>query len=273
MCSRRVGSPLGKMDRFLLHIPIQKDDDDVDFFTTSDTRIYGGKREDARGRDYAYIVSSFLANFEKLKPSLSFICLSLIARSRGFITLINHATLIALCFFCIFMHLAICFNKQKAPPYFPLIAHKIRHQKSKLEKDPIITTNIERAPIIYPIVERTSHFPRYLNKKKAPNAASNSSIELSSIYTAVLPHFPILPSPFSSLICSRNICLQKASRRYQLTSTTLSSFFCGSQCVSFHKGGGICFNCDCSMMSDYPPFVPVRGAEIINICCSREFRL
>ena len=198
----------------------------------------GGKREDACGRDYAYIVSSFLANFEKLKPSLFFICLSLIARSKGFITLTNHATLMALCSFCVFMHLAICFNKQKAPPYFPLIAHKIRHQKSKLEKDPIITTNIERAPIIYPIVERTSHFPRYLNKKKAPNAASNSSIELSSIYTAVLPHFPILPSPFPRLFVQGTYVCRRQVGDINLLRQLYLRFSWRAQCVSFHKGGG-----------------------------------
>ena len=67
MCSCRVGSPLGKMDRFLLHIPIQKDDDDVDFFTISDTRIYGGKERRCLWKGLCIYRIIFPCEFRKTK--------------------------------------------------------------------------------------------------------------------------------------------------------------------------------------------------------------
>lgn len=81
--------------------------------------------------------------------------------------------------------------------------------------------------------------------------------------------------PFSALICSRNICLQKAVGDINLLHTMTSShhplyteqsaYDCW--CEQFHGG--------CYLMADFAlRFVPFRGARIINICCLvREYQL
>ena len=92
----------------------------------------------------------------------------------------------------------------------------------------------------------------------------------------ILQYFPIFlyfRVPFPRLFVQGTYVCRRQVGDINLLRQLYLRFSVAHSASRFIKEADIGLDCDFLLMSDYPPFVPVRGAEIINICCSREFRL